>query len=80
MRVKRDILARSTIGVIAPKKIDRAAAPPWEEVVKRIADPGAGLDLDVARYACASKNTYPSPDIAAYARPSFNFVIPLHID
>ena len=65
------VQARSTIGVTAPKKVDRAAAPPWEEVVKRIADPRAGLDMDIARYACASKNTYPTPDIAAYARPSF---------
>jgi transglutaminase-like putative cysteine protease len=65
------VQARSTIGVTAPKKIDRAAAPAWEEIVKRIADPRAGLDLDVARYACASKNTYPTPDIAAYAGPSF---------
>jgi transglutaminase-like putative cysteine protease len=65
------VQARSTICVTAPGKVDRAATPTWETVAQSIADPRAGLNLEVARYACASKNTYPTPDIAAYARSSF---------
>ncbi len=63
--------ARSTIGVTAPPKIDLSAAQPWDTLARKLADPRGGVDLDVARYACASKHTQSTPDIAAYARPSF---------
>lgn len=65
------VQARSTISVSAPTVIDLSASTPWNELAQRIADPRAGTDLDVARYTCASKNTRPTPDIAAYARQSF---------
>ncbi len=63
--------ARSTITVTAPLSIDLAATAPWEQLAGMIADPRAGLDLRVVAYACASKNTRPTPDIADYARQSF---------
>lgn len=63
--------AKSTIGVTPAGRIDLAATTPWDELAARIADPRAGTDLEVARYACASKNTRATRDIAAYARPSF---------
>jgi len=63
--------ARSSITVSAPPSINLAAASPWHALAERIADPRAGLDLDVIAFACASKNTRPTPDIAAYACPSF---------
>lgn len=63
--------ARSTIGVTARPAPDFSVSTPWDELARRIANPLAGTDLDVARYACASKNTRASPDIAAYARQSF---------
>ncbi|KAB2943212.1 MAG: transglutaminase family protein [Hyphomicrobium sp.] len=63
--------ARSTIGVTAPGNIDRSATRPWEALARTISDPRRGLELEVVRYACASKNTRATPDIAAYARQSF---------
>jgi transglutaminase-like putative cysteine protease len=63
--------ARSTIGVSAPKPVDLAASMPWDALAHRIADPSAGTDLSVAHYACASRNTRSTPEIAAYAQPSF---------
>ena len=65
------IHARSTIGVTAPGAIDLAASMPWEAVVAAIADPKPGIDLEVARYACASKHTRSTAEIAAYARGFF---------
>jgi transglutaminase-like putative cysteine protease len=63
--------ARSTIGVTAPRKVDLGASTPWDTLSRSIADPKSGNDLEVARYACASKHTRSTPEIAAYARQSF---------
>lgn len=63
--------ARSTIGVSAPKPIDIASSMPWDALARRIADPRAGVDLGIVRYACASRHTRTTPDIAAYVLPSF---------
>jgi transglutaminase-like putative cysteine protease len=63
--------ARSTIGVTAPRAIDLAASMPWEAVVASIADRKPGIDLEVARYACASKHTRSTTEIAAYAQSFF---------
>lgn len=63
--------ARSSIAVTAPGPIDLSVSTPWDELSRRIADPRSGTDLEVARYTCASKNTRPTHDIAAYAGPSF---------
>lgn len=63
--------ARSTIGVTAAGPIDMAVSTPWDEVARRIVDTRAGTDLEVARYACPSKNTRATQDIVAYARQSF---------
>jgi transglutaminase-like putative cysteine protease len=65
------IHARSTIGVTAPRPIDLAASMPWEAVAAAVADPKPGIDLEVARYACASKHTRATPEVAAYARAFF---------
>lgn len=63
--------ARSTIGVTAPGAIDFSATTPWDEVAHRISSPRAGTDIEVARYACASRHTRTTHDIAAYASKSF---------
>ncbi len=65
------IQAHSTIGVTAPRAIDLAASMPWEAVVASIADRKPGIDLEVARYACASKHTRSTAEIAAYAQTFF---------
>lgn len=69
--------ARSTIGVTAAGPIDMAVSTPWDEVARRIVDPRAGTDLEVARYACPSKNTRATQDIVAYARQSFPLARPV---
>jgi transglutaminase-like putative cysteine protease len=63
--------AKSTIGVTPAGTIDCAASTPWDELAPRIADPRAGTDLEVSRYACASRHTRATHDITAYARQSF---------
>ncbi len=64
--------AKSTIDVVAPKPIDLAAEPAVGRASSRSSPtPAAGIDIDVVRYACASKHTRPTAEIAAYARPSF---------
>ena len=63
--------ARSTIGVSKPKPIDIAASTPWDTLARRIADPSGGVELAVVRYACASRHTRTTAEIAAYALPSF---------
>jgi transglutaminase-like putative cysteine protease len=65
------IQAHSTIGVTAPRAVDLAASMPWEAVVASIADRKPGIDLEVARYACASKHTRSTAEIAAYAQTFF---------
>jgi transglutaminase-like putative cysteine protease len=65
------IHAHSTIGVTAPRAIDLAASMPWEAVVTAIADRKPGIDLEVARYGCASKHTRSTAEIAAYAKTFF---------
>jgi transglutaminase-like putative cysteine protease len=63
--------ARSTIGVTAPGQFDIAASSPWDAVARRLADRNSTIDIDIARYTCASKHTRATPEIAAYARRSF---------
>jgi transglutaminase-like putative cysteine protease len=63
--------AKSTISVTPGGPIDLAVTTPWDELALRIANPRAGTDLEVARYACVSKHTRTTADIAAYARQSF---------
>jgi len=65
------VQARSTISVTPAGPIDLAASAPWEEVAQRIADPKSRTDIEVACYSCASRNTRPTRDIAAFARQSF---------
>jgi transglutaminase-like putative cysteine protease len=71
------IHAHSTIGVTAPRAIDLAASMPWEAVVTAIADRKPGIDLEVARYGCASKHTRSTAEIAAYAKTFFPKVRPV---
>ncbi len=63
--------AKSTIAVTPPREIALEESAPWDDLARIIAQPRGGLDLDVIGYACASKHTPTSPEIAAYARGSF---------
>jgi transglutaminase-like putative cysteine protease len=63
--------AKSTIDVAAPGSIALEDSTPWDGLAASIADVKGGLDLDVLRYACASKHTRPTVEIAEFARGSF---------
>ncbi len=63
--------ARSTVRVTAPTPVDFSKSTPWEELAHRVADPRSGTDLEVVRYACVSKHTRTTHDIAEYAEQSF---------
>ena len=63
--------AKSTIAVNAPAAIALEATTPWDRLAAQVAEPRSGVDLDVVCYACSSKHTHPSLEIAAYARGSF---------
>ena len=65
------IHARSTIDVSSPPQIDLAASMPWEALVARVGQSAPENDLSVVRYACASRLTRPTVEIAEYARASF---------
>jgi transglutaminase-like putative cysteine protease len=63
--------AKSTIAVTPPAEVDLKASMPWDALAELVALPRSGLDLEVIAYACASRHTRPSSEIAAYARGSF---------
>jgi len=63
--------ARSTIKVTAPPAIDIAVTTPWDELAARVCDPRGGTDLEVLRYAWASKHTRATHDVAAFVQRSF---------
>jgi len=63
--------ARSTIEVTAPPAIDWTKTTPWDQIDGRLVLANNDLDLDTIQYRCASRFTPPSPEIAAYAAPSF---------
>lgn len=63
--------AKSTIAVAAPEKVDLKASTPWDTLAATVGNAKGKLDLSVVRYACGSKHTRSTVEIAAYARPSF---------
>jgi transglutaminase-like putative cysteine protease len=63
--------AKSTIAVAPPREIDLERSAPWDLLAERVAQPRGGIDIEVVGYACASKHTPTSSEIAAYARGSF---------
>jgi len=63
--------AKSTIAVTPPQEVDLERSAAWDSLAERVAQPRGGLDIEVVGYACASKHTPSSAEIAAYARGSF---------
>jgi transglutaminase-like putative cysteine protease len=63
--------AKSTIEVTPPQAIDLERSTRWDVLAGLVAKAQAGIDLEVVDYACASKHTRPSIEIADYARRSF---------
>ena len=63
--------AKSTIAVSAPEKVDLKASTPWDSLAACVGYAKGKIDLSVVRYACESKHTRSTIEIAAYARPSF---------
>jgi transglutaminase-like putative cysteine protease len=63
--------ARSTIAVTAPSAVNLDATMPWEQLAALIGRPERRLDLEVLKYACVSRHTRPTHEIAQFARASF---------
>jgi len=63
--------ARSTIEVTPPPATELTKTTPWDQIDGRLVLANNDLDLDTIQYRCASRFTPPSPEIAAYAAPSF---------
>ena len=64
--------AKSTIEVEAREPVDLPGSVPWEILADAPASGPGALALEVVRYACASRHTRPSREIAEYARRSFS--------
>jgi len=64
--------AKSTIDVAAREPADLPGSAPWETLAEAPATGGGALALEVVRYACASRHTRPTLEIADYARKSFS--------
>jgi transglutaminase-like putative cysteine protease len=63
--------AKSTIAVTASGPIDLKSSMSWNALADMIGRPETRLDLDVLKYACASKHTRSATEIADFARASF---------
>jgi len=63
--------AKSSIDVTAPEEIALEQSTPWDTLAAVIGDAKSKVPLDVIGYACVSKHTRPTVEIAEYARPSF---------
>jgi transglutaminase-like putative cysteine protease len=64
--------AKSTIVVVAREPVDLPGSVAWETLAEAPARGSCALALDVVRYACASRHTRPTREIAEYARKSFS--------
>jgi transglutaminase-like putative cysteine protease len=64
--------AKSTIVVVAREPVDLPGSTAWDTLAEAPARGSGALALDVARYACASRHTRPTREIAEYARKSFS--------
>ena len=63
--------SRSVVAIEASAPADLAGSPAWSEVAVA-AIQGDGLrDLSVLQFACRSRHTTVTPDVLAFARPSF---------
>jgi transglutaminase-like putative cysteine protease len=69
--------ARSTVDIPAQSPPDLDATSPWEKVVTLARNVGAGLDLDVAQFACRSRITPLSRQLASFAFGSFTPGLPV---
>jgi transglutaminase-like putative cysteine protease len=63
--------AKSTIDVTARGPVDLKASSAWDAITLAVANADSRIGLDVLRYACASKHTRATVEIADYARSSF---------
>ena len=64
--------AKSTIVVVACEPVDLPGSTAWDTLAEAPARGSGALALDVVRYACASRHTRPTREIAEYARKSFS--------
>jgi transglutaminase-like putative cysteine protease len=65
------VLSRSTVAIEAPPAITLAATLPWEHVAAAAVLPDGSRDLSVVQFVNASRHTRLSPELHAFAAPSF---------
>ena len=63
--------ARTNVEVTPRGEVELQRGLTWEDAVRLPASRGNALDLEAIQYALPSRATATSPDIVAYARPSF---------
>jgi transglutaminase-like putative cysteine protease len=63
--------ARTTVEVTPRGEIELQRGMSWEDAARHHASQGNALDLEAIQYALPSPATPTSPDIVAFARPSF---------
>jgi len=64
--------AKSTIEVAAHDAVDLPGSAAWETLAETPVSGTGALPLEVVRYACASRHTRPTLNIAEYAQRSFS--------
>jgi len=64
--------AKSTIEVASRPPVDLPGTAAWETLAGAPASGPGALGLEIVRYACVSRHTRPTLEIAAYARKSFS--------
>jgi len=63
--------AKSTVEVALRQPVDLPGSAAWETLAEVPASGAGALGLEVVRYACASRQTRPTLEIADYAKKSF---------
>ena len=63
--------ARSTIEVTPRQKIEVNGGMSWENATAHVSGSGNAIDLEAIQYSLPSPVTGTSPDVVAYAKPSF---------
>ncbi len=66
-----EIIAHSVVRLTPGLPPDPAHSPPWEEVVEGLREPGSSDYLEAQPFVFESPHVRPSPELAAFARPSF---------
>lgn len=65
------IHSRTSIETSKPPAFNASASTPWDRLDDALLSAGHELPIDVIQYRCGSRQTMPTPEVAAYAELSF---------